>query len=62
MRSFRRRPRCGDRRALPLDRFGRIQRPAPGALWVLEEHDGRVWVAQGVSDHTTDAARFMLRR
>jgi hypothetical protein len=31
-------------------------------VWVLEEHDGRLWQLQGVSDDAADAARFRIRR
>lgn len=59
---WKRRPRRGDRRVVVLDRAGRWRRMSREPVWVLEEHDGRLWQLQGVSDDAADAARFRIRR
>ena len=59
-------PRKGDRRAVALSASGLVSAdPWRAALssdtvWALEEHDGRLWHLQGISDEPASAARFTL--
>ncbi|MCU1599707.1 MAG: hypothetical protein JWO22_416 [Frankiales bacterium] len=45
---------------MPLDRAGRWRKVSREGVWALEEHDGQLWMLQGVSDDPASAVRFAL--